>query len=75
MEEREKIIETFSELSSRYEEVVDSELSQFWEWNYDSFIAYMLDNIFPVLFQLIKILHQLTTNVMSIREYHRRYRL
>ena len=38
MEEREKIIETFSELSSRYEEVVDAELSTFWGWKYDSFI-------------------------------------
>jgi len=43
MEEREKIIETFSELSSRYEEVVDLELSTFWGWNYDSFIDFMLD--------------------------------
>ena len=43
MEEREKIIETFSELSSRYEEVVDSELSTFWGWNYYAFIDFMLD--------------------------------
>ena len=43
MKEREKIIETFSELSSRYEEVVDLELSTFWGWNYDSFIDFMLD--------------------------------
>lgn len=45
MEEREKIIETFTELSNRYEEVVDLELSTFWGWNYQSFIAYMLDNV------------------------------
>jgi len=43
MEEREKIIKTFSELSSRYEEVVDSELSTFWGWKYDAFIDFMLD--------------------------------
>jgi len=43
MKERENIIETFSELSPRYEEVVDLELVTFWGWHYHDFIDFMLN--------------------------------
>ena len=38
MEEQRHIIETFTELAPRYEEVVDSELSRFWGWSYAGFV-------------------------------------
>jgi ubiquinone/menaquinone biosynthesis C-methylase UbiE len=39
MEEQKHIIETFTELAPRYEEVVDSELSRFWGWSYVGFVS------------------------------------
>lgn len=38
MNEKENIIETFTELAPRYEEVVDSELNRFWGWSYSAFV-------------------------------------
>jgi ubiquinone/menaquinone biosynthesis C-methylase UbiE len=37
------IIETFSELAPRYENVVDLELNRFWGWRYDEFVDYLID--------------------------------
>jgi ubiquinone/menaquinone biosynthesis C-methylase UbiE len=39
MEEQRYIIETFTELSPRYEEVIDAELSRFWGWSYVGFVS------------------------------------
>lgn len=38
MDNAENIIETFTELAPRYEEVVNSELNRFWGWSYTGFI-------------------------------------
>lgn len=38
MEEQELVVEAFTELASRYETVVDSELNRFWGWSYDRFV-------------------------------------
>jgi demethylmenaquinone methyltransferase / 2-methoxy-6-polyprenyl-1,4-benzoquinol methylase len=38
MHDKENIIETFTELAPRYEEVVDAELSRFWGWSYTGFV-------------------------------------
>lgn len=38
MKEKQAIQEAFTEMSPRYEEVVDGELSFFWGWNYQSFL-------------------------------------
>jgi ubiquinone/menaquinone biosynthesis C-methylase UbiE len=38
MADKAHIIETFTELAPRYEEVVDSELSRFWGWSYAGFV-------------------------------------
>ena len=42
MSEKENIIETFTELAPRYEEVVDSELQQFWGWSYTGFVNQLI---------------------------------
>ena len=38
MEEQEVVVEAFTELASRYEKVVDSELNRFWGWSYIRFV-------------------------------------
>jgi ubiquinone/menaquinone biosynthesis C-methylase UbiE len=38
MNEKENIIETFTELAPRYEEVVNAELDRFWGWSYTGFV-------------------------------------
>lgn len=42
MEEQKNIIETFTELAPRYEEVVDSELNRFWGWSYTGFVNQLI---------------------------------
>ena len=42
MNEKKLIIDTFEELSPRYEEVVDSELNLFWGWRYHEFVGTLL---------------------------------
>jgi ubiquinone/menaquinone biosynthesis C-methylase UbiE len=37
------IIETFSELTPRYESVMDSELNRFWGWRYNDFVDHLID--------------------------------
>jgi ubiquinone/menaquinone biosynthesis C-methylase UbiE len=44
MEEKQAIQEAFTEMSFRYEEVVDEELNLFWGWSYDGFINQLLHN-------------------------------
>jgi len=38
MDNKENIIETFTELAPRYEEVVNAELNRFWGWSYAEFV-------------------------------------
>lgn len=38
MNDKEYIIETFTELAPRYEEVVNAELNRFWGWSYTGFV-------------------------------------
>ena len=38
MHDKENIIETFTELAPRYEEVVNAELGRFWGWSYAGFV-------------------------------------
>ncbi|HLO33386.1 MAG TPA: methyltransferase domain-containing protein [Anaerolineales bacterium] len=38
MNDKEHIIETFTELAPRYEEVVNAELNRFWGWSYTGFV-------------------------------------
>ena len=42
MSEKENIIETFTELAPRYEEVVDAELNRFWGWSYTGFVNHLI---------------------------------
>ena len=42
MEDKANIIEAFSEMAPRYEQVVDSELNRFWGWSYYGFIEQLL---------------------------------
>lgn len=44
MEEKEVVVEAFTELAPRYETVVDSELHKFWGWSYDGFIKFLIEN-------------------------------
>lgn len=44
MKDKENIIETFTELAPRYEEVVNAELDLFWGWSYVGFINQMLQS-------------------------------
>jgi ubiquinone/menaquinone biosynthesis C-methylase UbiE len=38
MEDKANIVEAFSEMAPRYEQVVDSELNRFWGWSYYGFV-------------------------------------
>ncbi len=38
MTDKNHIIEAFTEMAPRYEQVVDSELNQFWGWTYEGFV-------------------------------------
>jgi len=42
MKEKTNIIETFTEMAPRYEEVVNDELNRFWGWSYSAFINHLL---------------------------------
>ena len=42
MEDKANIIEAFSELAPRYEQVVNSELNRFWGWSYRGFINLLI---------------------------------
>lgn len=41
--EKDRIIESFSELAPRYEAVVDTELNRFWGWQYSDFADFLLE--------------------------------
>ena len=43
MGEKHYIVEAFSEIASRYEQVVDAELQRFWGWSYDAFVDNMVN--------------------------------
>jgi ubiquinone/menaquinone biosynthesis C-methylase UbiE len=43
MNNKDTIIKTFTELAPRYEEVVDSELTRFWGWSYQSFVGKLIE--------------------------------
>jgi ubiquinone/menaquinone biosynthesis C-methylase UbiE len=49
MDEQSLIIDSFEELSPRYEQVVDAELNLFWGWRYQDFVDTLLSGtpIFP----------------------------
>lgn len=38
MDDKANIIEAFSEMAPRYEQVIDTEMNRFWGWNYTGFI-------------------------------------
>jgi ubiquinone/menaquinone biosynthesis C-methylase UbiE len=42
MEDKDNIIDAFSEMAPRYEQVVDSELNRFWGWSYNGFVNLLL---------------------------------
>jgi len=42
MDENKNIIETFTEMAPRYEEVVNSELNRFWGWSYSGFVNHFI---------------------------------
>lgn len=42
MGDKENIIETFTELAPRYEEVVNAELGRFWGWSYTGFVDQLI---------------------------------
>jgi ubiquinone/menaquinone biosynthesis C-methylase UbiE len=42
MNDKENIIETFTELAPRYEEVVNAELDRFWGWSYTGFVDQLI---------------------------------
>ena len=42
MNDKENIIETFTELAPRYEEVVNAELNRFWGWSYTGFVNQLI---------------------------------
>lgn len=44
MEDKEVVVEAFTELAPRYESVVNNELNKFWGWSYDGFIKFLIDN-------------------------------
>lgn len=43
MDEQEVVVEAFTELASRYEKVVDSELNRFWGWSYARFVDRLIE--------------------------------
>src|SRR5512146_137953 len=42
MNDKRFIVNAFSEIATRYEQVVDGELQRFWGWSYDGFIDNLL---------------------------------
>jgi ubiquinone/menaquinone biosynthesis C-methylase UbiE len=42
MEDHGSIVEAFSQMAPRYEQIVDSELHRFWGWSYSEFVARLL---------------------------------
>lgn len=42
MNEKKFIVNAFSEISSRYEQVVDNELQKFWGWSYEGFVDQLI---------------------------------
>ena len=44
MEEKEVVVEAFTELAPRYESVVNNELKKFWGWSYQGFINFLIEN-------------------------------
>ena len=42
MDDKENIIEAFTELAPRYEEVVNAELDRFWGWSYEGFVNQLI---------------------------------
>lgn len=44
MSDKRYIIDAFTEISSRYEQVVDGELQRFWGWSYDSFVENLVQS-------------------------------
>ena len=44
MNNKENIVETFTELAPRYEEVVNAELDRFWGWNYNGFVNQLIQH-------------------------------
>jgi ubiquinone/menaquinone biosynthesis C-methylase UbiE len=44
MEDKASIVEAFSEMAPRYEQVVDSELNRFWGWSYQGFVNFILSS-------------------------------
>ena len=44
MDEKEIVVEAFTELAPRYESVVDNELHKFWGLSYEGFINYLVEN-------------------------------
>lgn len=44
MEEKEVVVEAFTELAPRYERVVDNELHKFWGWSYQGFIQFLIEH-------------------------------
>ncbi|MGZ6347138.1 MAG: hypothetical protein ACXWNC_06175, partial [Anaerolineales bacterium] len=44
MEDKASIVEAFSEMAPRYEQVVNSELNRFWGWSYHGFVNYILSS-------------------------------
>jgi len=45
MKDKANLIEAFSEMAPRYEQVVDSELKRFWGWSYSGFVNILLASI------------------------------
>lgn len=44
MSDKRYIIAAFTEISSRYEQVVDGELQKFWGWSYEGFVENLIQN-------------------------------
>jgi ubiquinone/menaquinone biosynthesis C-methylase UbiE len=44
MNDKDNIIETFTELAPRYEEVVNAELGRFWGWSYEGFVNQLIQS-------------------------------
>lgn len=44
MSDKHYIIDAFTEISARYEQVVDGELHKFWGWSYDSFVENLVQS-------------------------------
>lgn len=45
MEEHGRIVTAFSEMSQRYEKLMNNELNRFWGWSYDEFVDRLLNSI------------------------------